>query len=471
MQYFDNGETSTQSETSKSKSVYAYEDPFMRPSSIIEYCAFAKNLGCSIEKDRVYGMLGIAYDALDIEADYNLMPEELWETLAVKTLLPNDLTVLHYANQSAGGASRVRSFAADFGRPMVDSVRLGGYSYPRYHAATQIVPQVELEEDGSVRIHVIKVDTVNQVNIICLNQDSAESSSPAKADALGLSAKPDLVPVDQDIIHQLYEWWKFWLAAKGPRYYDATDGKWAFPRTLIADNALPTTKEAFGHWTLKQMDILFAIFLLAKPHVDSTGQTTTLIDTWRVYELLGRSVRLELRLFPDDEECTTYYFPLSGAGPAQDEQLLVLLKMYDHPLYHRPDFSDTYARMQEEMSFNTSEQTQVIEITSPLKEVLELYATAISSILSHRHLFFTNVRLLGLGPRGMKAGDVVIVPEGSQTPFVYRREVDADDPLEGGCVRRGQLIGECYVHGLMNGDPVRKLTSDYDESHLELILT
>jgi len=47
-----------------------------------------------------------------------------------------------------------------------------------------------------------------------------------------------------------------------------------------------------------------------------------------------------------------------------------------------------------------------------------------------------------VGPDIMEAGDVVVVLYGGRTPFLIRRRA-------GGT---WMLVGECYVHGMMNGE-------------------
>jgi hypothetical protein len=48
-----------------------------------------------------------------------------------------------------------------------------------------------------------------------------------------------------------------------------------------------------------------------------------------------------------------------------------------------------------------------------------------------------------LGPIAMEAGDVVCVLYGAKVPFVLR-------PSNGHYL----LVGECYTHGLMNGEAI-----------------
>lgn len=64
-----------------------------------------------------------------------------------------------------------------------------------------------------------------------------------------------------------------------------------------------------------------------------------------------------------------------------------------------------------------------------------------------RRFFVSNEGLMGLVPDGVAAGDEICILFGGYTPFVIRR-------LEGG---NYEFIGECYVHGLMNGEAMEEL--------------
>jgi hypothetical protein len=63
-----------------------------------------------------------------------------------------------------------------------------------------------------------------------------------------------------------------------------------------------------------------------------------------------------------------------------------------------------------------------------------------------RSFFITEKGYLGLGPSHAHAGDVVCVLKGGNVPFVLRQTHEA-------CYG---LIGESYVHGIMDGSYVRK---------------
>ncbi|OGM48238.1 hypothetical protein ABOM_002181 [Aspergillus bombycis] len=67
-----------------------------------------------------------------------------------------------------------------------------------------------------------------------------------------------------------------------------------------------------------------------------------------------------------------------------------------------------------------------------------------------RLLYRTKRGYIGLGPWSVQAGDEVWVIAGARTPFVLRKSVldDSSDP------ERRSLIGETYVHGIMDGEAI-----------------
>jgi hypothetical protein len=503
------------SNSSNVRSVYAYEDPKIRPSSIIEYSAFAKKLKCSVEVDRIYGMLGFAHDSLDIKPDYESTPSHIWDDLARKTLALGDLTVLHYAGIPATGESRVKSFAADFGNWKSSTLRLGGHGHPRFHSATQIPAKVEIEY-GLVRVHAIKVDTVNQVAYVARREETAiddalenldlteepvddrdEPSTEAEVDDdanegaastaeapvrkdsvwdIDFSSGSEIIDIGQGVIKQLFEWWMYWLAAYGPRYYNDVTGKWAFPRTIIADNRLPVSREQFSSFDDEMLDLIFTLYLLAEEEKDDTGRVVKwIVDTWKVYEFMKKPIKISLARFHEETEATTYHFPTMSGVPELDDMFHAMLAQgtFEEHAYFDEEFAREDNTFADRLGFSRdplSSRAKIIEITSPLRDQLVLYKNVISIILSQRHIFFTNCRLLGIGPKGMQAGDVIMVPEGAQTPFVYRRVDDGGDAGPGGYTRYGYLVGECYIHGLMDGDPVEQLQGNYQESHIEVVL-
>jgi hypothetical protein len=80
-------------------------------------------------------------------------------------------------------------------------------------------------------------------------------------------------------------------------------------------------------------------------------------------------------------------------------------------------------------------------------EFLEFHGAMLSACGGRRY-FATDSRKLGLGPEGCKAGDIVVLFLGAYTPFVVRPNY----PNGNGYDQTYTFVGECYVHGFMDGE-------------------
>ncbi|KAI1410259.1 hypothetical protein F5Y13DRAFT_168033 [Hypoxylon sp. FL1857] len=67
-------------------------------------------------------------------------------------------------------------------------------------------------------------------------------------------------------------------------------------------------------------------------------------------------------------------------------------------------------------------------------------ATGIARVM-YRRMFYTNLGYIGVGPRILEEGDKIILVEGSRVPLVLRLQVNG-----------WELIGDCYMHGIMQGE-------------------
>lgn len=67
-----------------------------------------------------------------------------------------------------------------------------------------------------------------------------------------------------------------------------------------------------------------------------------------------------------------------------------------------------------------------------------------------RRFFITKKGYFGLGPQKAEAGDRIGVLFGSGVPFVLRRWNSAEGK------RVWKIVGECYVHGIMQGEVIQK---------------
>jgi len=84
--------------------------------------------------------------------------------------------------------------------------------------------------------------------------------------------------------------------------------------------------------------------------------------------------------------------------------------------------------------------TRLAEFSRPLK----MYNLRTTLCQDHRKLFRTNNDLLGWGPDALREIDEIWILGGAKVPFALRRIA--------GKTGHYQLLGECYVHGIMFGN-------------------
>ncbi len=88
------------------------------------------------------------------------------------------------------------------------------------------------------------------------------------------------------------------------------------------------------------------------------------------------------------------------------------------------------------------------------------FLDAATTALLRRILFTTASGLKGIGPQAASPGDEMCILYGSSIPFIVRRTGEAY-----------QLIGECYVRDVMQGEALKKLGEKLEaaETWIELI--
>lgn len=77
------------------------------------------------------------------------------------------------------------------------------------------------------------------------------------------------------------------------------------------------------------------------------------------------------------------------------------------------------------------------------------YAKAIREVCGGRKFMVTKTGWIGVVPPGTRVGDEVRIVMGAQTPFVMRPIEGVGEGIEERCF---ELVGECYVHGMMDGE-------------------
>jgi hypothetical protein len=111
----------------------------------------------------------------------------------------------------------------------------------------------------------------------------------------------------------------------------------------------------------------------------------------------------------------------SAAEPAYGRYLESFLKL--HRIYVESDAPEQH--LSDEMLQDAERWTRAFSTTGT------------------RRLFTTEKGYLGLGPELIRQGDSIYLLFGATTPFIIRQAEVGDN---------WQIVGECYIHGLMNGE-------------------
>ncbi|RDA87855.1 hypothetical protein CP532_2990 [Ophiocordyceps camponoti-leonardi (nom. inval.)] len=106
----------------------------------------------------------------------------------------------------------------------------------------------------------------------------------------------------------------------------------------------------------------------------------------------------------------------------------------------------------------TGEEDERTDV-SPAKDCID---EAVRVATHKRRFFITREGYIGLGPTRMQVDDLVYVVPGSKTPLILRNAgsgtVDRQHEIRG---RNGlELVGDCYTHGIMDGEAAQRRRLD-----------
>ncbi|EUC29241.1 hypothetical protein COCCADRAFT_40367 [Bipolaris zeicola 26-R-13] len=145
-------------------------------------------------------------------------------------------------------------------------------------------------------------------------------------------------------------------------------------------------------------------------------------------------------------------YPASN-DPLADQEWLKILQSRYHKFFHK--FRENNKNFTIGGQSFQSLFPQSVKRNSDISKISEAVIEA-GFCLTKRILITTKTGYLGLAPIMIHAGDVVAILLGSQIPILLRPVGD----------NRFQFVGECYVHGLMDGE----ILSDEDVAHQEFVL-
>ncbi|KAH8755177.1 hypothetical protein BGZ57DRAFT_933466 [Hyaloscypha finlandica] len=88
---------------------------------------------------------------------------------------------------------------------------------------------------------------------------------------------------------------------------------------------------------------------------------------------------------------------------------------------------------------------QSLESEKKLAEALNEQAAGSEGFQCSQRFFMTEKGYMGIGPTGCANGDIVCVLLGGELPYVLR-------PVGN---ERYKMVGQCYMHGIMDGEVIR----------------
>ncbi|KAG4433346.1 hypothetical protein IFR05_011174 [Cadophora sp. M221] len=372
--------------------------------SLFDLVSSNLNRRCANDSDRVYALLGMprADDDLAITVNYTTKVEDLYTEFALSYLRKNSLKSLHYAGQA------IKSNGGQFARTWTNTTLPSWVPdwrniYPRVSLCSQNpstpifstathLPSSITIDPSSPKSIGIAGQTLDTIKHTITTFAGLDPSETPKAD-LGNRLLPH--PELTITLGRAYL-----QANKNKSYPTGEDPEHAFARTLLLDNRV-----SVGNFTLPNPT---PTPTPSNPH---PNQNPTLNPA--------------LNPRPTDQTIYPTYLTAKAAILAPDKSQSV----YEWHIEQKA------------------------------------YTAAARAATKGRSFFVTERGYIGLGPAGLRRGDVVVVFDGAETPFVVRSVVGGDVDVDGNGVRDEEwkarreewvLGGDCYLHGLMDGEASRR---------------
>jgi hypothetical protein len=119
------------------------------------------------------------------------------------------------------------------------------------------------------------------------------------------------------------------------------------------------------------------------------------------------------------------------------------------------DYSENVPNLDARMRYRVANGFITIDDMRQCVEIEPKITTLVGEIAVPRRLCVTNGGFLGVMPPAAQQGDLIYLLKGGAVPFVLR-PVDGD-------AGKFEMIGECFVYGIMNGEALRKDSFHWEE--------
>ncbi|KAF2144178.1 uncharacterized protein K452DRAFT_154350 [Aplosporella prunicola CBS 121167] len=236
-----------------------------------------------------------------------------------------------------------------------------------------------------------------------------------------LSAVQHGPEVEQTMPSWIPQWDRLFTHALAPAEY-------ILLKNHSASIGLPTSQLRLEESILFAEGIEFdSIVSISDTFPDSTAFSTEL---WRI-ERLWRTMVFPLRKYPSGTDLSTAFCWTITA--AKDWYGMLI------------EDKDTESHLEDFAAFQRQHFSQPVTEGPGDRGDVDRFAEAVSNACIWRRLFVTQKGYIGIGPPCLREGDVVCVLANAIVPFVLRQ----NGPYH-------KLVGEAYVHGIMNGEACRR---------------
>ncbi|TDZ54246.1 Heterokaryon incompatibility protein 6, OR allele [Colletotrichum trifolii] len=372
-----------------------------------------RDFRATIPSDKIYGILGLTDRKDDFVVDYTQSPEDVFTNLAVEELHAGKLDILaHCVDSSKPTTLKLPSWVPDWTRPgWTEPLRIRGLNMS---AAGETRPDLSVNKgEGTLRIRGRVLDRLAVIETRRLIPPPNQAG-----------------PMEPDDSDQTSSGGKIGMAKYGDTSSD-TEERRASDENPINDaryrHSKMVKKAAQHHkyWHLGVIDVAFP---------DKTATRQTLENLWRTF-MCNRTRDNEV---PGESGSTGFdiFFKIvtGDKGPAE-----ILQERVDHM----------------ESSHGLSPQDADAYYTAE-KEAFEMFSGAHSKWCYNRRFFRSESGRFGWGVEGIRSGDAVVLFHGCGSVFILR------DAGEG----RWRIVGDCYIHGLMDGQGVDE---QFEEVYLQIV--
>jgi hypothetical protein len=231
-----------------------------------------------------------------------------------------------------------------------------------------------------------------------------------------------------------------------------------FVETLKHDEGLPSW---VPDWRSQRMELFGDEVINAKQHYNATlGSKIQLRDLGDKHKLGLRGMLIDVvkRVtsgpLPDDAESHGY---LMGHGLWWMRARTAIGPVYKHTgeklavALGRTRFADDKSNIPGEAA-DKDDIAKVREGENGSAQ-FRSYSNVVLNQTLYRCLITTRDRYLGLAPLTVDEGDMIFLLRGADVPFILRKVTEDEF----------QLVGQCYVHGIMNGEFLKQEQRDSDD--------